>query len=438
MRVNAEIRGICFFLLLGAGCVSSDTAKPNIILISIDTLRASNMSCYGYSRNTTPFIDSLSTEGVIFTACQAQSPWTLPSHASMFTGLSVVSHRTGFFDNEMTALDITLPSLPVFLSEHGYRTAGFVNVEFLSPRFAFDNGFDHYWYNEESDVTGVGGITVSKVLEWLIGNTYDGVPFFLFIHFWDVHAPYDSPPPFDGLYGQDGKELGPQARWNHNDEGEVIDVYQRDAFIARYDGCINYTDQQLERLFAWLRQSGLAENTIIIITADHGEEFLEHGGVYHGETLYQELLHIPLIITGPGVDTGLTDASPCGLFDIFPTCTALLDLPCPSPLEGVDLFSDRASEDRFIPSSGLNSSEPDLYRLAAILRDSRKLILEMSSLTGMEFDLSLDPAELEPMVPESMLIRDAEDYWSTPPLGDPDNVDISEIEDLLKGLGYIQ
>ncbi len=433
-KPEAIILAVSVFILLVTGCGLSGSRKPNVILISIDTLRADHMSCYGYSRNTTPVLDSLTAEGVIFTSCQAQSPWTLPSHASMFTGLSVVSHRTGFFNGEYTMLDTNLASLPIILNDCGYMTVGFVNVEFLSQRFGFDIGFDHYWLNPDNSQPAE--VTINEVISWMDDEANLSEPFFLFLHFWDVHCPYDPPAPFDTLYTHERMEAG--TKWSLMEEGGVEDVYNLELFIARYDGCISYTDQQLGRLFARLRQSDIADKTIIILTADHGEEFLEHGGVYHGSTLYQELLHVPLIISGPGVASEVTNTFPCGLFDIFPTTLSLLDLPCPSTLEGIDLFSSQANADRVIPASGVTSDEPELCNLAAVRRGFRKLIIEMDSEAGIMFDLSIDPAELVPMEPDTRLIEDAQYYWTTPPLGNPENVSKLEIEDQLRGLGYIR
>ncbi len=424
------------FLFLTTGC---NSGLPNIILISIDSLRADHLSSYGYSRETSPILDSLASSGVLYELCQSQAPWTLPSHASMFTGLSVIAHGTkhdGAYDR---MLDPALPSLPVYLQTFGYKTASFVNVKFLTEPFGFDVGFDHFWYNP--DYTINGELTINTAIDWLqqeIALEADStpLPLFMFIHLWDVHAPYDAPSPYCNYYTNQSMESG--SRWLVGDDGVVINVGALGVFLARYDGCISFADYQLGRLFAELRTLEIDDNTLIIVTSDHGEEFLEHGGVYHGATLYQELLHVPLIIAGPGVPRGVRESKPCGVFDIFPTIAGLIEMPLPETILGVDLFSDLYVAERVIPSSGINSPSDSLNTLVAVLKGSFKLIWGFQTETGSQFDLQTDPGEQNAIPVLSTLRQEADYYLLTPPQAIPQRVDDDSVNEQLRDLGYIR
>ncbi len=425
-----------FLALLISGCSSR---LPNIILVSIDTLRADHLSCYGYERRTSPIIDSLASNGVLFELCQAQAPWTLPSHATMFTGLTVRNHGTTLSDGHEHKLDPSLASLPVLLHDNGYRTAGFVNVRFLTEPFGFNAGFDHFIFDTENGLQAAS--TVNRAISWLgeeLNSRSEGeqAPFFMFIHLWDVHAPYDPPDPFANYFTDQTRETG--CDWALGEGDEVLNPEDRDFFIARYDGSISYVDHELGRLFSELRTLGVSDNTLIIITADHGEEFLEHGGVSHGKTLFQEQLHVPLIIAGPGIPAGEREDIPCGLFDLFPTIIGQTELSIPDSLDGIDLFSGDYSSARVIPSSGIRSDNLLEYSQVAVLKDRQKLIWGIHSETGMQFDLANDPGETHSLPVLRTLVSTAEFYWYTPPRGNPETLIDDEVRQELNDLGYIR
>lgn len=289
-----------------AGCASNTPPPPHqparVFLIIIDALRADHLGCYGYERNTSPVLDSLASSGILFSLCQAQASWTLPSVANIWTGRTVRSHRTAIRDGISYGVDQSLPTISTVLNDNGYTTLGIVNNGLLSSDFGFHNGFDNYSLHDP--YVDRGSETITEALEWLRENEESSDPLFMAIHLFDVHAPYDPPPPYDTLFC-DGS-YPDKIDWVLSEEnGEVMNPEDRDILVARYDGSIRYADDQIGRLLAGVRELNMAENSLVIITADHGEEFLDHGYVKHGPTLYQEVLHVPLIISGFNVSPGL-------------------------------------------------------------------------------------------------------------------------------------
>jgi len=361
---------------------------PNVLLITLDTVRAANMSLYEYSRPTTPHLEQLAKTGVVFERALSTSSWTLPSHASMFTGR---------WPHELSAdlkvpLDASFPTLAEVLSARGYFTAGFVaNLGYSSYETGIDRGFVHY---EDYEVS-LGQIASSSTFVRTIANNFrlrrliqndehlnrkraDQVnhdvfhwlsqarnrPFFVFVNYFDAHEPYLPPPPFDRNFGP-GRNRGkhsPLHHWlwnpavNHQNmnEGNVQEE------VDAYDGAIAYLDHQLGVLFAKLKQWGLLENTLIIITADHGEEFGEHGLYDHGYSLYLPSLHVPLLISFPGhVPQGKRVQTPVSLRDLPATIIDLLHFEGESPFPGKSLarhWEPRLEEDNLHNESLLSET----------------------------------------------------------------------------------
>ncbi len=431
-------------LLTNSSCrLSPKSDMPNVILISIDTLRGSNLGCYGYRRNTSPAIDSLAQTGTMWADCQAQSPWTLPSHATMWTGLSEAAHKTSWYDDEMHVLDPSLPTIASVLHGEGYRTAAFTNICYLSPEYGFDREFDHFsWY---PDGNGRARATVEEVSVWLEENIGNPNPFFMVIHFYDVHMPYNPPPPYDTEFIRIGMGVDSTTWWDVTEDGELLNPDDLEQLLALYDGEVRWVDSQLGVLFGNMRELGLDENTIIIITSDHGEEFLEHGGWGHGQTLYQEQLHVPLIITGPGIPADSVNTNVAGLWDIFPTITGLLGYETPANVEGRDLF-DIDGRRRSVPAGAVG---PDRYlvvedigqvfeprEMAAVRIGFDKIIWDIKEDSMEAFNLAEDPDEFRILLPAVYLIDEVENYRLTPPQCSPPPVS-GESNDVLQDLGYI-
>jgi arylsulfatase A-like enzyme len=340
---------------------------PNVLLIVMDTVRAQSLSLYGYHRQTTPHLERWAQSGVVFERAISASPWTLPSHATMFTGRWPHELSTNWED----ALDGTYSTLAEALSAHGYITAGFVaNTNYLGYEFGLDRGFVHY----EDYVVSPQEVFVSSSLgRWLATDAsirkllgyYDNItrqdaaaindhflawlaraehrPFFAFLNYFDAHEPYLPPGSFAERFGPDlprGNDLLTQdlRRSLRQDWFKRLPAEIKTE-LDMYDGAIAYIDHQLDRLFSELQKRGLMENTMIIVTSDHGEQFGEHGLFLHGNSLYQPLLHVPLIISFPArVPGGRRVATPVSLRDLPATIVDLTGLQERKLFPGTALF----------------------------------------------------------------------------------------------------
>ncbi len=439
-----------FILVSALVCACGKPSGPNVILVIVDTMRADHLGCYGYGRGVSPTIDSLAAEGTLFASCQAQSPWTLPSHASIWTGLTPVEHRTGLFGGSLYGLDVALPTFATVLGENGYVTLGFVNVGFLAHGFGFANGFDHYSVNTAGH--GRAGETVDEVLEWFTQNVGNPAPKLLVIHLYDVHAPYEPPAPFDTMFSPVGVEGGinwssdtlrnlqvsmAPDEWNRlisQDTLAASIMGERDHMVDMYDGEIAWVDSELGRLFAGLREMGVTDGALVMITADHGEEFVEHGFYGHGHSLFQEQLHVPLIVSGPGIPRGAVEAAAVSQTDIMPTILLFAGITPPQGVSGLDLLGSLPA-DRRVFSSNINTQNEQT--MASVLRGTSKGILDFGSNTGMSFELSSDPLEQLPQPLDSATTVELEYYWVTPSVSSAPLYDEEEGSSILEGLGYI-
>jgi arylsulfatase A-like enzyme/Flp pilus assembly protein TadD len=284
--------------------------KPNILLITVDTLRADHLGCYGDKSIRTPAIDALAARGALFARAFAHTPSTLPSHANILLGLTPNAH--GVHDNSNFIVREDFLTLAEWLKAEGYATGAFVGAFPLDSRFGLGQGFDVYDDNYGSqgptDMTFVerkADVVVGKALEWLEKRTG---PWFLWVHCFDPHQPYEPPEPFKSQYP--GRP---------------------------YDGEIAFVDSALGRVFAFLKDGGLEGQTAVIFTADHGESLGEHGESTHGYFAYNATLHVPLILDLPGMKPGRVEANVCHV-DIFPTVCGLLGKKEPPGLQGRSLL----------------------------------------------------------------------------------------------------
>jgi arylsulfatase A-like enzyme len=287
-------------MLLLVGC-SSEQGPPNVLLISVDTLRPDRLGCYGHERNTSPTIDRLAREGVRFDNAYSVAGWTLPSMATIMTGRYPRDHGATDFHWSM---DPALPTLAGKLRRLGYDTKGYVSHVILQPRYGLADGFKSYDYSVLSvghphDVATAGPLT-DIVLDEL-GSVEP--PFFLWVHYFDPH--------FEYLSHQQWQEWG-------------------DRDIDRYDQEIAHTDNHIARLLGMISKKKWLDNTIIIFTSDHGEEFAEHDARFH-YTLYEEVMRVPLIIKAPDLAPRVVD-DPVEQIDIMPTLLSLL----PSGLDAAE------------------------------------------------------------------------------------------------------
>lgn len=368
-------------LSLAPSTRGAQPAPPSVpvILISVDTLRADHLSCYGYGRFRTPHIDSLAKGGTIFAAIDAQVPLTLPSHTSLLA--STYPFVTGVEENGEVVPPGTV-TLAGVLKAQGYRTAAFIGGYFLARRFGLDQGFEVYdspfasiieHQAEALDVKRPAGEITLKAQKWL--EAHDRQPFFLFLHFFDLHRPYDPPAAYRARFGADG-----------------------------YDAEVAYVDSVLGDFRNFLVRRGLYDRTLIVFTSDHGESLDEHGESTHGYFVYQSTLHVPLIVHWPqGARPHRARVeAPAGLIDVAPTVVQALSLRVPPSFQGTSLFPLLAAGAPAAPRKVYSESlyAHDNFRCAP-LRSLRVGNYQYIATTKPElYDLSRDPGELHNLVTE--------------------------------------
>lgn len=431
---------ISIAILIWIPACGKKVETPNVLVIIIDTLRADHLSCYGYERNTSPTIDSLAGTGVRWENCQAQAPWTLPATTSIFSGLSTAHHGAGrrIGSSHDYGLHKDMPVMPDFFKNAGYRTCGIFNVVLLSEAYGFDRGFDHY--SCTADGNGRAPLIVDEFLEWVYTEEEEP-PFFAVLHFFDVHSPYNPIRPFNDMF-LPGDTLT-ETKWEINEDNEIVHPEYCEHFIAKYDGEIAWVDSELSRLFGCIRKWELDSNTIIVIVADHGEEFLDHGWIGHGEHFFQELLNVPLIMTGPGIPANETREDNVAQFDILPTLLSLCMIDSTVFFDGINLLSPAGVEtDRSIPSSGLSMNVPPdtTIPLVSVLCGRNKYIVKLDegTLKYSMFDLNSDSNETTSIAVDSLTMEFLDEYVATPRQWDPPEVYLDDetiVE--LQNLGYI-
>lgn len=352
-------------------------ARPNVVVITIDTLRADRIGAYGYAKARTPNIDGLAASGVRFEKAYSPVPITLPSHASLMTGTYPM--RTGMHDFSGNKLDPALPTLATLLKAQGYSTGAVVGAAVLDRRFGLNQGFDFYYDNFdfnrmlETNLDAMerpGSVVVDQALGWLRKNSTRR--FFLWVHLYDPHHPYNPPAPYNTQFKDD-----------------------------LYNGEIAYTDVQIGRLLGYLRRAGLASNTLIVLAGDHGEGLGEHGEKTHGFFIYNSTLHVPLLmkLPGSGAVAKKVVADNVSLVDVLPTVLDALRMPVPAHVQGRNLMPliKGKSEDEshlyaesYLPRLHFNWSE-----LRGIQAGSYRLI---DGPKPELYDLSKDPGELQNLV----------------------------------------
>jgi arylsulfatase A-like enzyme len=434
-------------LLAAAGCEGSASRPRNLVLISIDTLRPDFLGAHGYPRPTSPTLDALAEAGVLFETAVSPSPWTLPAHGSLLTGLYPSRHGlTG-----EVGLPAEVATLAEILAAAGFATAGIVNSHNLSDRHGLERGFAAFRYAVELPSPVEPSVVEAWAREWIRDAPRE--PFFLFLHFYDVHSDYASLPDYEEAlvrpYG--GKVDGTTRQLVRNRLGQFPLAPADGQHLADlYAAGIRQMDDGIARLLPDLDEAGLLERSLLVITSDHGEEFLEHGGVLHGRTQYEEVQRVPLILSGPGVPAGRRVAEPVSLIDVVPTVLTLLDVAVPAGLDGHDLaplWSGSAGaelRDRILFGEADHNREAhDVTRSAR--RGRYKLVLNRRSGETQLFDLLQDPAEsrnASPQHPEvaTQLRADLEAFLEIEPLGQPIELDPLTIDqiDQLEALGYLQ
>lgn len=385
-----------------APAVLAKPGSPNILLISIDSLRADRLHCYGNPHETSPTLDRIAAEGARFETVIAPTSWTLPSHVTLLTGMPPAQHDV-LFTNKRLGDDAT--TIAEILHDDGYHTAGFASAVYLERRFGFEQGFEHY---DDYSVPKASGTlerlgapaekSVNLVIQWLKGwHDEPRQPFFVFLHIWDVHLAYDPPPPYDTMFDPDYRgpihiAIGMGRRIRPGMSARDLRHVK-----ALYDGEIRNVDTQIGRLLAYLRDRGVLDRTIIAVTADHGDEWFEHGQFSHHKTLYDEVLRVPLIIRDPGrVPAGTVVRAQARLMDVAPTILSLAGVRYAPFIEAQrrglarDLTPLFGGDDRLPPAIAYGNLENWLVSAQTL---KSKLIVNL--VTGKEeiYDLTNDPGE---------------------------------------------
>ncbi len=459
--------------------------KPNVVLVMMDTVRADHLSVYGYERETTPFLKSFAREATVYQQAIAAADGTLPTHASVFTGLYPSWHRAHYTPPEHPwgyALEARFPTLAAVLAEKGYSTAGVVaNYAYLSREFGLNRGFQLYrvqapvflsnWQRPVYLREGIRAL-LGKVFcltefdartrraEEINRDAFEfldagarGQPFFLFVNYMDAHNPYLPPAPFDRRFP--GKD--PHFTEQHGREVETqvlrgrraLTEAERRHIVSQYDGGIAYIDSQIERLVAHLKQLGAYDNTMIIVAADHGEALGEKNLVDHAITsLYQNLVHVPLLIKYPKQRVAKSEPGLVSQVDVMPTVLDVLGYSAPGVLHGQSLLRPLPAERTVYSESfpgllfvQLNKRFDGVKRAA--ISGSSKLITWTKGRPEF-YDLSRDPREIqnlyEPGKEPSPTLASQLTVWAKTapaPLHTRNRVDPASLQ-RLKSLGYAQ
>lgn len=377
--------------LLAAGCSPRPRLADNVVLISIDTLRADHLGCYGYGRATSPNLDALCREAAVFDQAISQAPSTLPSHASMFTSLLPGQHGASFA--RRLPLSDQVVTLTEVLKRHGYRTASFNDGGQIAFRWNLHQGFDVYEVNHTKSVTFER--VVGEGLRWLDEAGGAEAPFFLFLHTYEVHHPY-TPSARDlervGAAAYDGPLGGTvQIRELVRINRGSVEVDDQDrAFIEdAYDAEIRSMDRALGYLLDGLRERRLLDRTLLVFTSDHGEELGEHGQMgWHSNTLFDEVLRVPLVLRFPQERwAGESIRRQVRLIDLAPSVVEALALGPPESWQGVSL----------LPLLRGDAMKP-LLAVSQIDQKGEPAILSLRTgrwklYGGKLYDLQADPAE---------------------------------------------
>ena len=349
----------------------------NVVLVSVDTLRADRLGTYGYFRETSPSLDVFAAESIVFERCLAPMATTFPSHMAMLTGTYPLENGAlGNVGDGGVPLSATpgLRSLATMLRDHGYETAAYVSGLTVKAYTGLDAGFDRF--DDEFERERRAEETNARVFEWLDART--GSPFFLWVHYFDPHDPYEPPAPFDGMFDADDGVATYLAEREFSTDRSMIPPNNR------YDGEVAYVDREIGRLLDALRSDEATwSRTAVIVVGDHGEGLGQHGALRHGG-VWGEQLHVPLLLRVPGVEARRVHRI-VSVADAIPILLGLVDLPCAAAFleqaSGFDRLNGPGGDE---PVLSLESRAP--WR--AVPRGGRK---PMFAITSGDWKLVHDP-----------------------------------------------
>jgi len=441
-RRIAALGLVLAFVACGGG--SRPPGPPDVVLIVVDTLRASHLGSYGYDRPTSPFLDSFAKRSLRFERAIAAAPWTSPSVASILSSLYPPAHGIARGEpdgSEATALvlDDEIVTLAELLRENGYQTLGVVANRWISSELGYGQGFDEFVLAPKPPASVHRGYApageVNELVYGLLRDRNKERPVFLYVQFMDPHKPYDPPAEYLDLF----RGTPPGHAFAENRYRLLIDAY---------DGEIRYLDGEIERLFAFLDREGLYEDSVVVVTADHGEQIYEYGQHNHGYSVHNVEVHVPLMVRVPGTPLGTSDAL-VSTVDILPTILDALSIEVRHPIQGVSLLRDiDVRRER-----GVYSGTTYWGNMKSFTRsDGRKLVVSYDgdderSASVAIYDSLGDYLERSPLDAEDELLRDLQSRFDavheeSVALGagrSPRSVELDdEARDQLKTLGYLE
>jgi choline-sulfatase len=419
-------------------------------VIFVDTLRADHLGLFGYSRDTSPALDQFAAESLVFRNATAQAPWTTPSIASALT--SRYPWELGYANSRPPAiLAESYLTLPEIFAVNGYRTGAVISHLMIGTKLGFGQGFERFDFANALGHQHISSPSIVERAQRFL-NSFEDVPFFLLLHFFDphyaymLHEPYDYDPDYAGSIdpGIDQPELLKKIRTLSETDLQYV--------RALYDSEIRFTDEHIGELFADLRARGLYENSLIVIAADHGEEFRERAAPHigHSSTLYQELIHVPFMVKLPGSTQGTVINDPVGLIDLTPSLVGALGLNSPEghrfdgralPLGNPEGFAE-------LPETPVFSETRirGIY-LQSVTLGRWKLIVDHRARSKSLFDLEADPLEQDNLAESSAEIVDAftklledwtDDLWQKREGAEPQPAELDPEElEKLRALGYM-
>jgi arylsulfatase A-like enzyme len=476
-QVSARVVALAFALVVVAAALAGPrllraraeapvpTERPSVIVVLVDTLRADFLGTYGFDGPVSPAIDALAKESVQFEHAFAQAPWTKPSIASLFTSLAPDTHRVlshdGKYGDAEHASTEALPqeaaTLAESLQQAGYATAAFVANPWLLRDHGFAQGFDVFDQRQGGPLPPRAGVMLDAARKWVDARP-KGQPFFAYVHLMDVHGPYDAPAA-DYEAVRESPGLGPSRPLDDATLAQLRPYLRRASWVdgttardlrnwrAHYAAGVHALDRQLGAFLAELAKSGVLERTVVLVTADHGEELADNGGWDHGFRLYEHQLHVPLIVRPPGgAKGGRRVQEIVSLIDVMPTLLGRAGVTPPPSVQGRDLSPLLAGADAGAGAgesfaSGVKWS-PEMHSLRApgwkLIDDARAGSVEV-------FDLTADPTEQRNVASsrpderarlEKTLDAHRRELASRPALAQEKGAVSDEMKKRLEALGY--
>ena len=386
-----------------------------MLIVVLDTFRADRLTAYGGTLGLTPFLDELATHGALFERAYAASSWTSPSVASLLTSRHPLQHAVRTFDSVLGDAEVTLAET---LRPLGYDAAGLAANPLLSAEHGYGQGFDT-WQVDRAGPRGLDKVRGAQLrreaLAWVDARAKkrEARPALLYLQFMDMHSSYEPPPQLRSHFAPGlglAEIVALNARLNDRHAPARFSTFTEDEVArlrALYDGESVALDTELRLLFADLEKRGFLDGAFVVVTADHGEEFREHGVMAHGNSLFEAVVRVPLLLIGPGIEPGRRVAEPVSLVDVAPTLLALLGVPVPPSFEGRSLASRLVQPQQpeyageipdvllDLPSRGEEAPTGIQPHVAGLLHGSRKLLVDATG-RAVVYDLARDPEERAP------------------------------------------